>query len=138
MKPARLPRRVTLLVWLVFILTVWNATRFYTAIVWRGILAEKTAWPGPGYIALTGFIWAAVGIWITIVVIQRKKWSAMALLISALGYTVWYWLDRLFLQTERDNWGFTLVVNAILLAFVWYATRSNYFKREAYEQRSES
>jgi len=129
---------VTPLLWLVLLLTIWNGIRLWTAIAWHNILNEFAARPGPVYIAVSGAFWFTIGLFVFWSLWQGKIWTKKLLLGAAAGYTVWYWSDRLYFQTNRANWPFIVVLNIILLAYVFIVTRSNFFQREAYEQESEN
>ncbi|MFZ5879710.1 MAG: hypothetical protein ACOY0R_10090 [Chloroflexota bacterium] len=128
---SNLPFRVTLLAWLVLSLTVWNGFRLWTAIAWRDVLGEFASRPGALYIGATGLFWMLLG-WLDLWAILRAKswWTPRLLAASAAGYTAWYWADRLLLQTGRDNWPFTLIVNLLLLGWTWFALRTNIFAKE--------
>jgi len=127
------PFRATILLSLVLLFTVWNALRAWTAFAWRNVLTEFSG--NPLYIGASGLIWLGIGIglWLSL---WRKKANARTLLLgSAASYSVWVWIERLFIQTPRANWPFALIVNLIMLSFVFIA--SNHWKREADERKSE-
>jgi hypothetical protein len=125
-----LPFRVTLLTWMVLSLTAWNFFRVWTAFAWRETLSEFAPKPGPLYIGLTGAIWVTLGLFIFWAVARRKSWTPRLLIGSAAVYTLWYWADRLFLQTGRDNWPFTLIVNLLLLGLTYFTIRTKFFAKE--------
>ena len=127
------PFRVTLLLWLVLLFTSWNALRVWTAFSWRNVLNEFSG--APLYIGVSGLIWMGIGIWLLLSLLQKKPSARILLIASASSYSVWIWIERLFLQIPRGNWPFTLVINLILLFFVLFT--SNYWKREAHERKSE-
>ena len=127
------PFRVTLLPWLVLLLTSWNALRVWTAFSWRNVLNEFHG--APIYIGISGLIWTGVGIWLLLSLWLKKPFARTLLIVSAISYSVWIWIERLFLQTARENWPFALVINLVLLSFVLFS--SNYWKREAHERKSE-
>jgi hypothetical protein len=127
------PFRVTILLSLVLLFTIWNALRAWTAFSWRNVLTEFSA--APLYIGVSGLIWLGIGIWLLMSLWQKKANARILLLASAVSYSVWVWIGRLFLQFPRANWPFALVINLVLLSFVLFA--SNYWKREAHERKSE-
>jgi len=131
-----LPFRVTVLLWMVLTLTVWNALRLWTAFAWRERLAEFASVPGPVYIGITGAIWLILGSLVLWSLWMATRWRRMLVLASALLYTVWYWGDRLLFQPGRADWLFSAVVNLLLLLHVFYALNSDYFRREAHERQS--
>ena len=117
MRDQPLPRATPLLL-VVLSLTVWQALRIQTALAWYDLLQEFAPRPGPIYTAVTGAFWFAVGAWLLWRIWRRQSRTANLLLVAAVGYTIWYWADRLILQAPRANWPFTLVLNIVLLAYV--------------------
>jgi hypothetical protein len=114
----KLPLRITLLLWLVLIITAWNAVRFATGIGWRVTLETYAPWPGPFYIGVTGAIWTLAGLVLFWSFFVGVSWNRLALLIGAYVYAIWFWVDRLFVQPQvRANWPFDLVTTIILLGF---------------------
>lgn len=128
--------RVTLLMLAVLTLTAWNAVRVWTAFAWRETLMEFAPQPGPLYIGVSGALWVVVGLSVLYALVQKKAWAPRLLVGAASAYTLWYWSDRLILQTGRDNWPFTLTVNLFLLVLVFFTIK--YLQREAYERESEN
>ena len=115
---ARLPLRITLLLWLVLILTAWNLTRLATGIGWRVTLETYAPWPGPLYIGLTGATWTLIGLFLLWSFIRRAPWCRISFLIAGFIYGSWDWLDKLLIQPQlRLNWPFDLLITLILLGF---------------------
>jgi hypothetical protein len=127
------PFHVTILLSLVLLLTVWNALRAWTAFAWRNVLTEFSG--DPLYIGVSGLIWLGIGTWLWLSLWQEKSNARIRLLASTIAYSVWIWIERLFIQTPRENWPFALVMNLALLFFVLFT--SNYWKREAHERKPE-
>jgi hypothetical protein len=127
------PFRVTILLSLVLLLTIWNALRAWTAFSWRNVLTEFSG--GPLYIGVSGLIWLGIGIWLLLSLWRQAPFARILLITSAASYSVWVWIERLFFQVPRENWPFALVTNLVVLSFVLFA--SNYWKREAHERKSE-
>ena len=117
-KQSKLPVRITLLLWLVLIITAWNFIRLLTSITWHGILDAYAPRPGPIYIGVTGAIWTLAGLSILWGFIRSARWTRMVLLIAGFGYPVWDWADKLFVQAQiRANWPFDLLMTILLLGF---------------------
>ena len=134
------PFAVTTLQSVVLCLTVWNAIRLYAAISDWDALTEFAPRPGPFYITITASFWTLSGLalyWLL------SRPSVRARTFSALylfGYTVWVWLDRLFLQEPRPNWPFALIVTlatlAIFTALLFNKKLRNYYQqRETHDQQ---
>ena len=132
----KLPFRVTLLLWLVFSLTVWNTLRAWTSLAWRDVLIEYSTQPVSAIITISGVIWQIVGILLLWSIWQNKAWATRLLLRAAAGYTVWYWSERLFFQNPHPNWLFAVIVNLAILIFILFTTKS--LAREAYERKIEN
>ena len=133
----RAPFRVTLLSLAVLMLTVWNLFRAWTAFAWWGVLAEFIPKSGPLYIGLTGILWSALGLVLVWGLDGGRPWAPRLALGAGPVYTVWYWTDRLVLQTERANWPFILFVNLLVLVLIVVIYKSDFFQREAYERKFE-
>jgi hypothetical protein len=127
------PFRATILLSLVLLFTVWNVLRAWTAFAWRNVLTEFSN--TPSYICISGLVWAGVGIWLWLSLWLNKANARTLLLASAIGYSVWIWIERLFIQKPRENWPFALIMNLFLLSFILFA--SGYWKREIHERKSE-
>jgi hypothetical protein len=117
-KLPKLPIRITLLLWMVLTITAWNLVRLVTSIGWRVTLETYAPWPGPFYIGLTGAIWTLMGLFLFWSFVVGASWSRIGLLICGFVYSIWFWVDRLFIQPQvRANWTFGLLVTIILLGF---------------------
>ena len=119
LKHSRLPTRITLLLWLVLIITAWNFIRLVTSITWHGTLETYAPRPGPFYIGVTGATWTLAGLCILWGFIRGARWTRMVLLIASFAYSVWDWADKLFVQAQlRANWQFDLLTTILLFSFM--------------------
>ena len=123
----RPPARVTVLIWLVLWLSVWNGLRLGTALAWRERLEEFAPRPGPAYIAATGAFWLGAGLFLLWSLWKGKRWTRGLIAAGAFGYTAWYWADRLIFQQERSNWPFVLMVNILILVLIVFILQSGFF-----------
>jgi hypothetical protein len=130
------PFRVTLLLLLVLILTIWNLIRVWTSLAWSEVLNEFSSQPSSIIITVSGAIWMFAGIFTLWSIWQKKAWMAKLILGAAAGYIVWYWSERLIWQRPHPNWPFAVIVNLVLLGFILFTTKS--LSREAYEQKNEN
>lgn len=114
-----LPLRITLVLCVVLITTVWNVARAATSIVWSGLLTKYAARPGPVYIGLTGTLFAVLGAAILWAFWHRSGWAPIALIGGSWIYVAWGWADRLIFQGQsRANWPFTAVATAVALVWI--------------------
>lgn len=109
---------VTLLVFSVLSLTVWNAIRFGTALTQWAILNEFARPPGPLYLALTGLFWTLAGAAVIFGFWFGRKWAYPLSGLAGSGYIAYYWLDRLLIQDKapsRSNWPFMAFISLLWL-----------------------
>jgi len=101
-------------------LSIFGWLRFAEGLLGWQFLREIGPAVLPLYLQLSGLIWgitgiaAAVGIWF------RQRWALILLACGSGIFTLWYWLDRILLSTDRDansNWIFSLVMTAGILAY---------------------
>ena len=128
------PFRVTLLLWLVLSITVWNAIRFWTAISWWPTLIEFTNRPTTVFAAISGASFCILGIIVFTGILLRKTWAKKTIIPATIGYLSIYWMERLGWQAQRPNWPFTILFQFILLLFIIYSSHS--LASEAYERHS--
>ena len=131
-----LPLRITLVLWVVLITTVWNVTRVATSIAWSGLLAKYAVQPGPAYVGLTGALFALLGAVILWAFWRRRGWAPAVLVGGSWIYVAWGWADRLIFQDQsRANWPFTAVVTAAALIWITAVAMDKrnraYFGKEA-------
>ncbi len=136
------PLCVTILLWLVLSLTAWGGLRLWSALHWWDDLQRFGAPPGALYIAASGGVGMLTGMGLLWGTWRRKAWARIGLFGAAVGFTVWYWCDRLFFQYPRANAPFALGVTTILLLVAagcaWLPQTKMFFskpssKREANE-----
>jgi hypothetical protein len=109
-----LPLGIIILELIVFGNGFWNGLRLSEAIFFGKTLEIYRA--SPQYITISGGFWfisavsLGTGIWL------RKPWAWAGSMAGAASYSIWYWMDRIFLQAPHSNWLFALVVTLLLLA----------------------
>lgn len=128
-----LPFRVTLLVWMVLLLTAWNMLRSWTILAWYAALTEFSAQPPPLLILSISLILSAAGLAILWGIWQNRQWTANLLLGTAAAHTAWYWGERLIWQAPRPNAPFAVILNLLALVFIFFTTKS--LVREAYDRK---
>jgi hypothetical protein len=121
------PFSVTLLTLLVLTITIIHLIRFLMALSWWDFL-ETLPRVSPLYLTLTGFIWGVAGLPLIWGLWLGRRWAPQATMVVSLLYTVYFWIDRLFVANfavERGRWPFLAGMSLLLLAFVfWSLTRS--------------
>ena len=138
-----LPLRITLVLCLVLMSTVWNVFRVWGGVEFQAGIAKYAPWPGPGYVIVTGAVWAALGSVILFAFLQRRWWADKALASGALAYVAWLWIDRLAIQPRlQASWPFSVVTNTLLLlittAVALDPRNRNYLGREAHERKEQN
>ena len=133
------PNTVTTLLWLVLCLTAWNATRLFASIADWNLLAEFAPRPGPIYISVSAAVWTLGGVALWITIRRRSPRARLATAIISGAYALWWWADRLFLQTARLNGLFAAIATILILAMISILlyhphTRAYLQSRETHEQ----
>ena len=130
------PIGITSLEILFLLFAAWNGLRLGETIFFWKTLAEYGAYPL--YIALTGAIWLIAAMLLFWAFWSGKPWGRAAALAGTLGYTAWYWLDRLVLQKPHSNLSFVVIVNIVFLVFViiiLFSRKSRrFFQRDTHER----
>lgn len=125
----RRPAFVTILSILVLILAVWNGVRCYSGLTSWSLLSELGSHPGPLYIALTGLVWAASGLFLFRGLWLGRSWARAAGWVYIGLYLAYFWADRfLFRPAERSqNYAllFVLQLVAVGLTSIALSTSSS-------------
>lgn len=75
----------------------------------------------PLYLALHGFLWGAVGLAAVYVLWQGYPWARIITLILAFLYSLWFWIDLLWVKAPEifhTRWPFNLILTLLGLGFV--------------------
>jgi hypothetical protein len=127
-KPRR-PFGVTLVALLVLTIASLNLLRFVLSLLQRQFLGSLEG-VSPLYLALTGLVWASIGLALFWGLWRRKRWAPRAVGWGALLYAVYDWLDRIFfsgwLKSRQPpaNLAFTAGLTLVTLAFIiWTLSR---------------
>ncbi len=117
-KPARRPKRVTLLALLCLWNAIWNGIRLTEAFHFGKTLESYNA--SSLYIAISGGMWLLFSLALTFGLWRGRPWAWYVALGGVAGYTSWYWFDRLVLQEPRANWPFALGMTILLMAYITF------------------
>ena len=125
--PSPLPRpfSVTLLAIVVLTIAGINLLRFAQAILQREFLSEFPTISLP-YLLLSGLVWAASGLVSAWGLWLHKKWAPRFTIIYVLVYSLYYWLERIWLSRFNSwvNIPFAIGANILLLLITgWVLTR---------------
>ena len=74
----------------------------------------------PVYLAISGMIWALIGMVSAVGIWFRKRWALILLACAVASFTIWYWMDKLLLSANPEansNWGFSLVLTICILMY---------------------
>ena len=137
--PEKRPFGVTLLLWMVLMLSAWGAVRFFAALRWWDVLNEFDAGLSPLYLSITGAGWGVAGGVLLSSILSAKAWARPAVIASAFLWLMEYWIERSFFQTPRANLPFALtcsvaVIIITLILTVLPSTTSFFAKSEEHEQ----
>jgi hypothetical protein len=121
----RRPWGVTILTLFVLTIACLSLLRFVMSLAQWGFLASL---PGvsPLYQALTGLVWACLGILLLWGLVRRQPWAPGGLRWGALLYALYFWLDRVFASgwlttgTPPANTLFTACLTILVLALVFW------------------
>ena len=140
--PRKRPFGVTLLLWMVLILSAWGATRFIAALSAWDVLIEFENSLSPLYLSITGAGWGVAGGVLISGILQRKKWAPLSVLSSISVWLIEYWIERLVFQSPRANLPFSMTISVIVITITWIlaiipSTKSFFSKSEEHEQPNE-
>ena len=128
------PLRVTLLAVGVLTIASLYLLRLVVAVrQWQFLSGLKDV--SPVYLALTGLIWASVGLPLFWGLWRGHAWAARFAPGFMLVFALYYWLDHLFVANTAIslvNWPVSMVLTAFSLAYTFWALRTrasrDYFK----------
>ncbi len=108
------PRSVTILLFFVLSITVWDGLRAWTAFAdWEILTRFKS---NPFYIFATGIIWFILGATLLVLIFKGYRHTLAFGLILSIVYALWYWLDRFTMQaTPAQNAPFSIAVTIFIL-----------------------
>ena len=130
---------VTLLLWMVLILSAWGAVRFFAALRWWNVLYEFDASLSPLYLSITGVGWGVAGGVLLSGILRRKEWTPSAIVASVLVWLIEYWIERVLFQSPRANLPFALTLSIPAIVITWIlavlpGTKYYFAKSEEHEQ----
>ena len=131
--PISRPRRVTLLAVGVLTIASLNLLRLIQA-VWQWKFLNSLAGISPVYLALTGLIWAFVGLPLFWGLWRGRTSAAKFVPGYLLVFALYYWLDRIWIANRAvtlANWPVTAALTAFGLLYTFWVLRTrasrNYF-----------
>lgn len=139
MPEKRRPFGVTLLLWMVLILSAWGVVRFMAALRWWDVLTEFAPSLSPLYLSVTGAGWGAAGGVLLVGILRRRQWAVPGTVAFILLWLIEYWIERIFFQSERANLPFVLSISILVIGIVviltnLLGTKSFFAKSEEHEQ----
>jgi hypothetical protein len=118
----RRPFFVTLLTVMVLIITSTNLVRFIEALSEWDFLSSLPR-VSPAYLAASGLLWTLVGLPLMWGLWRGHPQAPKAARILALAYTLYYWLDRILVESavgRPANWPFAVGLTIVLLIFIFW------------------
>lgn len=117
------PLGVTILTWVVLIITSLNWLRLVEVIRRWEFLRNLDPAPPVLYLAITGLIWGLLGTSLVWGLFLGRPWSPLLMQLVAIMYSAVYWFDRLLLANSSaiaKRWPFVLGLTITLLAFIFW------------------
>ena len=137
------PFGVTLLLWLVLMVIAWGAVRFFATLRSWDVLIEFTSSLSPVYLSITGAGWSVAGCVLLWNRFTGQSWAQRAVFTSVVIWLIEYWVERLFFQSARTNFLFSVAGSAFILGIalastLHQSTRDFFTRSEEYEQQIEN
>lgn len=102
------------------ILSIFGWLRLAQAIYSWQMLGEVAPAVLPVYLAISGALWALIGLVAAVGIWLRQRWALILLGAAVVSFAAWYWLDRLVLSpaaSANANLVFSLILTGGLLAY---------------------
>jgi hypothetical protein len=136
------PTSVTLLALGVLLIAFLNLIRLVQSLVLWDFLGEIFPTIGlyrfiPFYLVFTGLIWGSIGLVLTWGLWRGSRWVSLFTGLTALVYSIYYWIDRLWISAShgQSNWSFSVGLNIFGLCYVlwtlFYSKARLFFRRNA-------
>ncbi|OGN75894.1 MAG: hypothetical protein A2X25_01765 [Chloroflexi bacterium GWB2_49_20] len=124
----------------VLIFTILNGLRLYEIILHWDILKKYNSHPGPEYMSILSLIWFLIGFTLIIGLLKGYSRSFLLTSLAVFFYTIWFWIDQLFLQNSQISYLIPLVVSVFMILFFFILLRCRdtqyYFKqRETHDRQ---
>ena len=107
---------------------LWSILSLISTIQNWNMLVEYTSFPL--YFLISRGLWLFLMAIITVGVWMRKKWAWLGTIIGFLIYGLWYWSNRIFVQTNHANWpfstGFTIFL-LLVFPFLFFNQKTRYY-----------
>jgi len=116
------PFSITLLAILVLCIAVVYLARLRETLASWSSLVELLP-ISPGYLSLTGLVWGITGFILAFSLWFRVSWSPIVTRLVLVVFTIYYWLENIFLidHTLRSpNWPFRTAINIIIVAWAFW------------------
>ncbi len=121
------PLGVNTLIAVVLIFTSLNIVRVISATKSWSFLSSLPLQIPAIYFIISGTIWSLLGTILVFGLILRKMWTLPLTMILCLGYSAFYWFDRLFIASRAVNdshWQFAVGLTILsIIIMIWILTR---------------
>jgi hypothetical protein len=124
------PVLISILTWVVITFTTANCLRLYeTFINWQILIKYKSV-PSPVYITASTLFWIIAGVFISVGLIRGIKRILAYSLLGVSFFLIWFWIDRLVIQSRQNSHLFPMVATAFMILFIlmtYFRTRNSYY-----------
>jgi hypothetical protein len=121
----RRPFGITLMTGLIMLIALTGFVRMSQTIVHWGYLSGLEI-ISPAYLLTSGLFWGIFGLVTGLLLWLRWSQSGMLALAFLAGFSVYYWIDRIFISMSAGrlrSWAFILIVNVIGLIWAAWVVR---------------
>jgi len=120
------PSGVTLLIWGVLSIAVFNLVGFAQINIDRDMLSSLLPFP-PFLLGSIKLFWAITGLILAWGLYKPDSWAPRATYWVSIGYSIYFWVNRLLLFSpsgKGSNTVFLLTLNGLALIFIFWILRT--------------
>ena len=142
------PKSVTLLALGVLLIACLNLIRLVQSLLLWNFLVEVLPTHGlyphlSMYLALSGLFWGSTGLILVWGLWRGLRWAPWFTCLAVLAYSVYYWIDRLWISADhgQSNWPFSVGLNILCLSYaLWtlFFSKARLFFGDLHEHWSKS
>ena len=115
-KSKKRPRILTVLSLVVCMVSFFHLFKLIQILINIQILQTLPITVSPIYLTIIGFIWGVLGLFLTWSLWTGKPWSQRAGLFISLAYTIFFWIDLIWIaepEVLQTRWLINLILTAL-------------------------